>query len=92
MATTARTKAMKDRDKRTAAAIEFVKPDALVWYEARPGTKYPATVDGHPWNMGGQMVVRLRNLPAAYAATTSRQATYVPAAATWCLSPREASK
>ncbi len=85
------TKAAKP-PKRPKTAPDFIIPDALVWYESRPGKKYPATVDGHPWEMNpGQWVVRLRNLPASYAKETSRQATHVPCAATWCVTPRVVS-
>lgn len=70
----------------------FVRPGDLVWYEAAPGKRFAAVVDELPRELGsGQWVVRLRELDAAYTAQHPAKHTTVPAAATWCLEPREAT-
>src|SRR4051812_42753286 len=75
---------------RLAALSAFIQPNQLVWYEAGPGKRFAAIVDGAPREMGdGQWCVRLRDLGIDYQQYNDSGHTTVSAAATWCLSPRE---
>jgi hypothetical protein len=77
------------RDEKAAVDVSWITIGVLVWYESRPGEKHAAVVDSEPWELGGgQKVVRLVGLGEEYAKGTSRGATHVPCAATWCLTPR----
>jgi hypothetical protein len=60
-----------------------IRPDVAVWYAPSPGTWYPAVADGYPRLCGTTWVVRLRELPRAYARLSRR--TSSPAAALDCI-------
>ena len=69
---------------------DAVRPGVLVWYAVRPGTEFPAVVDGLPTLLGGSTwAVRLCDLPEAYARQTCRGANWCPAAALSSLRVRE---
>lgn len=71
------------------AAPSWIVPGALVWYEASPGRRFRAVVQGKPWQLGhGDWVVRLNQLDATYLAYNASGRDYVSCAATWCLFPR----
>lgn len=75
-----------------AKLAAFIRPGEPVWYEASPQQRFAAVVDGPPSQLGdGSWCVRLRDLGEDYRQYNGNRRTTVPAAATWCLSPREAS-
>jgi hypothetical protein len=67
----------------------FVRPGALVWYEAREGLKFAAVVEDEPRELEGELVVKLSGLGDDYRTFTESERCTVTAAAVWSLSPRE---
>ena len=77
-------------EKTLARLSKFIRPGMPVWYWSTPDIKYAATVDSEPTELGvGQWVVRLRDLDPEYTKMHPAKRTTVPAAACWCLEPRD---
>jgi hypothetical protein len=66
----------------------FVRPGALVWYEARAGVRFAAVIENEPREIEGELVVKLSGLGDDYRTFTESKRCTVTAAALSSLTPR----